>query len=378
MKKLAKYISLGLIAGLIMTGCGNEMSGTAVSTDSGVAASENAAAADTDSSVAAGTDTAVAAAENTAPQMDLASFNASDYVKLADYSEIVINASDVEPTDEQLQQKIDEFTTSHAPADYAAKDGDTVNIDYVGKKDGVAFDGGTAAGYDLTLGSDTFIDGFEDGLIGTKAGDQVSLDLTFPEDYGAADLAGAAVVFDVTVNSIKPGEPVEYTDELVAANTDYDSTEKYNEFLKDSIRKSNTNAKSSEAFMNLGDFTGEYPDGLANYYYDYYIQMYKQYYGPDSLKEAAADYDSERDYMKEYLGEGIKQQMNADLLLLAIAENEKIACEGEDYDAYLDGIVKQAGVTREELLEHYGEGFVNYSYLTDRAYSLLNDRVVVK
>ena len=378
MNKLAKYISLGLIAGLIMTGCGSETSQTAVGADSSVAAVENAAAADTDSSVAAGTDTAVAAAENTAPQMDLASFNASDYVKLADYSEIVINAADVEPTDEQLQQKIDEFTTSHAPADYEAKDGDTVNIDYVGKKDGVAFDGGTAEGYDLTLGSDTFIDGFEDGLIGTKAGDQVSLDLTFPEDYGAADLAGAAVVFDVTVNSIKPGEPVEYTDELVAANTDYDSTEKYNEFLKDSIRKSNTNAKSSEAFMNLGEFTGEYPDGLANYYYDYYIQMYKQYYVPDSLKEAAADYDSERDYMKEYLGEGIKQQMNADLLLLAIAENEKIACEGEDYDAYLDGIAKQAGVSKEELLEHYGDGFVNYSYLTDRAYSLLNDRVVVK
>ena len=369
MKYLAKYISLGLIAGLIMAGCGSEGAGNAVSTDSGIAAAESTAVADSESS---------AAEEAVAPKLDLASFKASDYVTLADYSEIAINAADIEPTDEQLQAKIDEFTTSHAPADYVAKDGDTVNIDYVGKKDDVAFDGGTASGYDLTLGSGTFIPGFEEGLVGTKAGDQVSLDLTFPEDYGAENLAGAAVVFDVTVNSIKPGEPVEYTDELVAANTEFDTTEKYNEYLKEDIRTTNKNAKSSEALMNLGTFTGEYPEGLANYYYDYYIQMYTNYYGADALKEAAADYDSPRDYMKEYLGEGLNQQMKADLLLLAVAENENIACEGDDYESYIEGVLGQVGASREELFEQYGEGFVNYSYLTDRAYSLLNDRVVVR
>ena len=368
MKKLAKYISIGLIAGLIVTGCGSEGAGNAVSTESGIAAADNTV--DTDSSAAL--------EEAVTPKLDLASFKASDYVTLADYSEIAINAADIEPTDEQLQAKIDEFTTSHAPADYVAKNGDTVNIDYVGKKDDVAFDGGTASGYDLTLGSGTFIPGFEEGLVGTKAGDQVSLDLTFPEDYGAADLAGAAVVFDVTVNSIKPGEPVEYTDELVAANTEYDTTEKYNEYLKESIRSTNKNAKSSEALMNLGTFTGEYPDGLANYYYDYYIQMYTNYYGADALKEAAAEYDSNRDYMKEYLGEGLNQQMKADLLLLAVAEKENIACEGDDYESYIEGVLGQVGASREELFEQYGEGFVNYSYLTDRAYSLLSDRVVVK
>ena len=370
MKNLAKYISIGLIAGLIVTGCGSEGAGNAASTDSGIAAADSTVAADTESSVAE--------EEVSAPRLDLTSFKASDYVTLGDYTEIAINAADIEPTEEQLQEKIKEFTTSHAPADYEAKDGDTVNIDYVGKKDDVPFDGGTASGYDLTLGSGAFIDGFEEGLIGTKAGDQVSLDLTFPEDYGAENLAGAAVVFDVTVNSIKPAEPVEYTDELVAANTDYDTTEKYNEYLKESIRSSNKNAKSSEAFMNLGEFTGEYPEGLANYYYDYYTQMYTYYYGADALKQAAASYDSTRDYMKEYLGEGLNQQMQADLLLLAVAEKENIACEGEDYESYIEGVLGQVGTSREELINQYGEGFVNYSYLTDRAYALLNDRVVVK
>ena len=88
MKKLAKYISIGLIAGLIVTGCGSEGAGNAVSTDSGIAAADSSA--DTDSSVAL--------EEAVAPKLDLASFKASDYVTLADYSEIAINAADIEPT----------------------------------------------------------------------------------------------------------------------------------------------------------------------------------------------------------------------------------------------------------------------------------------
>ena len=362
MIKLAKYISLGLIAGLLFTGCGSGAASTAA-TDSGIA--------DTESSVAELETPAV-------PVMDLSSFKASDYVTLADYSEIVVNKTDVEPTEEELQTKINEFTTSHAPADYVAKDGDTVNIDYVGKKDGVAFDGGTAQGYDLTLGSNTFIDGFEDGLIGTKAGDQVSLDLTFPENYGNEDLAGAAVVFEVTVNSIAPGEPVEYTDELVAAHTDYKTTAEYNEVLSEEIRSSKTSSLGSSAIMDIGTFTGEYPESLENYYYDYYTQMYSYYYGEEALKNAAANYDSVRDYIKDFVGNGLEQQLKADLLLLAVADNENLTCEGDDYDSYINEVLENVGGTREELIEQYGEGYVNYTYLTDRAYSLLNERVVVK
>lgn len=83
----------------------------------------------------------------------------------------------------------------------AVEEGDTVAIDYVGKKDGVAFEGGTGS-YDLTIGSGAFIDGFEDGLIGHTIGETVDLNLTFPEDYGSEDLAGQDVVFTVTINGI--------------------------------------------------------------------------------------------------------------------------------------------------------------------------------
>ena len=90
--------------------------------------------------------------------------------------------------------------------------GDTVNIDFEGKKDGVAFDGGTSQGYNLTIGSGSFIDGFEDGLIGVNVGDTVDLNLTFPEGYQNADLAGQDVVFTVTVNFICASNSSEMVD----------------------------------------------------------------------------------------------------------------------------------------------------------------------
>ena len=103
--------------------------------------------------------------------------------------------------------------------DRPAAEGDVLNIDYEGKKDGVAFDGGTAQGQNLELGSHSFIDGFEEGLIGATKGEKRTLNLTFPADYHAAELAGQSVTFDVTVNSVQEKTQPELTDEWVAKTT---------------------------------------------------------------------------------------------------------------------------------------------------------------
>ncbi len=122
------------------------------------------------------------------------------------------------------------------------ENGDVANIDYCGKKDGVAFEGGTAQGFDLTIGSGQFIPGFEDGLVGKKVGETVDLDLTFPENYDSEELAGAKVVFTVTVNSLKKGliakvvdvakvnnyptgDNVDVTSAMVVLNAMYKSTQ---------------------------------------------------------------------------------------------------------------------------------------------------------
>ncbi|MBQ9632971.1 MAG: FKBP-type peptidyl-prolyl cis-trans isomerase [Lachnospiraceae bacterium] len=119
------------------------------------------------------------------------------------------DAADTEAADTEGSEATDESTEEAAPnldttEGREVKDGDTVNIDYTGYKDGEPFDGGSTngAGADLTIGSHSYIDGFESGLIGKKVGETVDLNLTFPEDYGVEDLAGADVVFTVTINGI--------------------------------------------------------------------------------------------------------------------------------------------------------------------------------
>lgn len=150
----------------------------------------------------------------------LSEIKASDYVTLGEYKGIEVTQTEPEVTDEYVDSYIEYLRSQRAVTvevtdRTTVQEGDTVNIDYAGYRDGVAFEGGTAQGDSLTIGSGRFIDGFEDGLIGTSVGETVTLDLTFPDNYTNADLAGAAVTFDVTVNSISVSETPELTDELV-------------------------------------------------------------------------------------------------------------------------------------------------------------------
>ena len=144
----------------------------------------------------------------------------SDKVVLGDYKNLEVVSNVTAITDEDVDNYID-YMLSMSPELVEVTDrdvvemGDVANIDYEGKKDGVAFDGGTAQGYDLGIGTGAFIPGFEEGLVGAKVGETIDLNLTFPENYGA-DLAGADVVFTVTVNKISKEITPEFTDEYVA------------------------------------------------------------------------------------------------------------------------------------------------------------------
>ena len=143
-------------------------------------------------------------------------------VTLGKYEGVEIKTHDVSVSDEEVDsyiQNVLENSQNLTEVDRPAASGDTVNIDYEGKKDGVAFDGGTAQGQNLELGSHSFIDGFEEGLIGATKGEKRTLNLTFPADYHAAELAGQSVTFDVTVNSVQEKSQPELTDEWVAKTT---------------------------------------------------------------------------------------------------------------------------------------------------------------
>ena len=169
----------------------------------------------------------------------------NDYVTITKYKGVEIDKVDsTKVSDDDVESQINSVLQSKATTtevtDRAAQNGDTVTIDYEGKKDGVAFDGGTATDAQLTLGSGTFIDGFEDGVVGHNIGDTFDLDLTFPENYGNEELAGQAVVFTVTLKAISQTDVPELTDEFVQSVSDTSKTvEEYKKEVKKSLKKNN-------------------------------------------------------------------------------------------------------------------------------------------
>ena len=178
-------------------------------------------------------------------------YDLNEYIKVGKYKGLTAEAYTVKVTEADVEARIQEDLEGATASVEVAKgdsvnDGDTVNIDYVGKKDGKAFDGGSAEGYDLEIGSGSFIDGFEDGLVGAKIGDKVKLNLTFPEDYQSAELAGQDVVFNVKINSAVRNVVPEYNLDFVKNNTEYKSLKAY----EDAVEKQIYNEKESEAISN--------------------------------------------------------------------------------------------------------------------------------
>lgn len=216
-RKIAKVLVAGLI-GLQLIGCSNQKT---ENTEENKEVAENAESA-----------------EATVVYFD--EINADEYVTLGDYKGLEVVSTVQSIGDEEVDSYIEYMlsSTSGELEEVTDRDvienGDVANIDYVGKKDGVAFDGGTAEGYDLGIGSGSFIPGFEEGLVGVKKGETVDIELTFPENYHAPDLAGAEVVFTVTVNGIYKEIKPEFNDAFVAelAIENVSTTEEYRSYLK--------------------------------------------------------------------------------------------------------------------------------------------------
>lgn len=164
--------------------------------------------------------------------------------KLGNYKGVEIAKDNVEVSDDEVQSEIDNLLASYP--EYQKLDKTTVRgrrlgqYRFVGKKDGEAFEGGSSSegGYDLLIGSGSFIDGFEDGLIGKNVGDSFELPLTFPDTYTPnPDLAGQDVVFDVTINAIEEQVDAEWNDAFVQKNTDYETVDEYVAATKESLQQ---------------------------------------------------------------------------------------------------------------------------------------------
>ena len=300
--------------------------------------------------------------------------NVGDYVKTFDVNAVKIAKADVEYTDEKMQEDINRQLENHrtlnADASLTVKDGDVVNIDYVGTIDGTEFDGGSAQGYDLTIGSGSFIDDFEQQLIGTHPGDQVTVNATFPEEYANnPDLAGKEAVFAVTVNGIK--ELPEFNDEFVKANlADYAQTvEEYKQYLKDTNYKNNLNSAVSK-YISDNISADNYPEAYLKHLkslqmtldeeeFNYMAQMYAQY-GMNFSYSSAMEYKgaaNTQEYEKVLEDEAKKFCLN-NMAFQDLAAQAGITVSDEDYETFKT----ENGVT-EELEAEYGRPYLIQQYI---------------
>ena len=279
--------------------------------------------------------------------MKATDYKVQKYVKLNDYMNMTVELSqDYSITDEQIQEYI-EYLLSMYP-EYETTDkttvenGDIVNIDYVGKVDGEEFNGGSATGQHLEIGSGSFIDGFEDGLVGAVEGDQKDLNLTFPDPYpNNPDLAGKAVVFEVTVNAVKERSVPELTDEFVASVSPDDGTvEKYRESTRENLLEQkqlsidnqrdtdilNAVVDNSEVVCSTASIDEAYDTQLKAY-----TNMLSSY-GVD-LATYAGMIGTDEDSFKQEIRQEAKEMAKQSLVLNEIAKQENITIDDSDKEA---------------------------------------------
>lgn len=310
------------------------------------------------------------------------SVNLKDYVDLADYKNIKVDTKAKDFTeiyDSVIAGDVEDLDLYVTKKEGTVADGDTVNIDYEGKKDGVAFEGGTAKGYDLKIGSNSFIDGFEKGLIGVAIGSTVDLNLTFPKDYQSADLAGKAVVFTVKVNYVKTTEalkPEEYFGEM-----GFKTVEEYNNDVKDRAingyliekvleKSSIKNYPEADVEILKAEFTSLMEKNLQSYYG---MSL------TDYLSQSGMTQDS---FNKSLLDEQVYPLMKEQMPLYAILDEEKLEVTAEDIEGavadMLEDYGKDANVTAEQLKEYYGEYYFENMLVSEKVVEVLKEYAKIK
>lgn len=325
------------------------------------------------------------------------SYDVEKYVTLCDYEGMEVEvAGDFEVSDEDVVDYINSmlsYRPSYEDTDkQTVEDGDCVNIDYEGKKDGVAFDGGTAQGYVLEIGSDSFIDGFEDGLIGVNVGETVDLNLTFPENYQSEDLAGADVVFTVTVNKIVEKVDISYdqlTDEYVSSNFSYGTIEElYNDtksYMEDDCEQNRVVAERSAVLDKLiAGSKVAVPDGLLDMKVDQYIQQFTKQNCKDgeTLSDyVSANYNMSEEDFNSSITKEMEENLDDEMVLEALVKAEGETLDEKGYADYIASAMQNGGYeTEDDLYAAYdsdyedGRSYLEHRYLLTNALTNLLDK----
>ena len=293
---------------------------------------------------------------------------ALDYVTLPeDFGSIALKESDLTPTEDELQQQMDsllnQYTTSQPVTGRAAQSGDVANIDYTGTVDGVAFTGGTYQGYDLTLGSGSFIDGFEDQIIGHNVGDTFDVTVTFPDGYGDSTdaegntitLSGKEAVFSVTLNAITQSVVPTLTDEWVesnfAASDDLHTADALRQYFDSALYANNLDNAAMDYLLTNSTFK-EVPTQITSYYIRMFLNYHSQLatkYGMELDAYAQAKGYADADAMLADSDAYFEHLAKQDLVFQAIAEQLDITPTQEQIDSANSSYADTYGAQRSML-----------------------------
>lgn len=387
MKKKTYLVILALCAAMAMTACGTsagqkeETKSTAESQDT--ADEKDSKAADSAESDSDKESTGTVSGDTRLVSVD----DVSKYVTIGQYKGLSLDKTVEAVTDdmvdgrikEELQNKAEEVTEG------SVQNGDVVTINYVGTKDGVAFDGGTANNYELTIGSGTFIDGFEDGIIGMKKGQTKDLDLTFPEEYSSEELAGQEVVFKVTLQSFKRAP--ELTDDWAAKNTDCKTVEEYRKeirtTLEDEAKTSAQNTLRETAWNTVlsASEVKEYPQDDLDTAKTEFKTLYENYakQGDMTLEDFVKAQGISMDDFEEQSSQYAEYKVKQNLIVQGIMDAENMTLEDEKSLSIQDELIKAYNVKDlAALVDKYGQAAVDESIGLLRVEDFILDNATVE
>ena len=283
-------------------------------------------------------------------------------IKLGQYKGLQIEKTEILVSDEEVDAEIAKVREQNARnvsvSDRPAQMGDIVNISYLGTKDGVPFDGGQADSYDLTLGSHSFIDTFEDQIVGHNIGDKFDVNVKFPEEYHEPSLAGAEAVFAVELKDISVKELPELNDELAQDVSDFDTLDEYKASIVDKIKEKKDSLAKQEKSDKLVDkvIEGSEMDLPEVMVENRVEQMMREF--DMNLRQQGISLDiycqytgGSLDSLRESSRASAEKSVKARLVLAGIAKEEKLDLTDEEFKDHLSKIGESYGITAEKWLE---------------------------
>ena len=315
----------------------------------------------------------------------------TEYIDLCEYKGIGYEKTDVNVTEEEIQEEIDNALTAAASTEKkesgTVTEDCTANIDYVGSMNGKEFEGGADQGYDLDIDNSSFIDGFAEAIVGHKVGTTFDINVKFPDDYGSADLAGKPAVFKITVNYITVEKKPEYNDEFVKNNTDYDSMQAYEKSINDRLMSDKQLEADKDDMSSVFDKIMKkskvikYPDKEFDAKRAKLADAYKE-----AADKAGADvetYVSQNlgmtvDEFNEKMDEVVKESVKYELILNQIARLEGMKFTDDDYSDYIYKLLEDSGLTDETFKAQSGMTIEEYAVKNDLFTSMLYQKVMEK